>query len=143
MVFQVTLCGCARRATRDRTCRARSVMKGASKMRHRWIPLGVVACVLSALGLVAVLSPSVRAEEGDAKAEAPLPQCPVMDESVDPSLKLATDDGPVYFCCARCVEKFNEHPDRFAERVAKQREALKDLPKVQVICPVSHEPIDS
>jgi len=111
-------------------------------MRHRWIPWTVAALVIPALGLVAVLTQSARAEEGDAKEAAKLPQCPVMDESIDPTLKVATDDGPVYFCCPGCIKKHKENPEKYAERVAAQRKELKDLPKVQVTCPISDEPIN-
>lgn len=112
-------------------------------MKQRWIPWTVAALAIPALGLVALLSPSASAEEDGAKEKAELPQCPVMDEAIDPTLKLATDDGPVYFCCSGCVDKYQKNAAKYAERVASQREGLKDLPKVQVSCPVSDEPIDS
>ena len=38
------------------------------------------------------------AQQDRAKAEAKLPFCPVMGESIDFSMKTMTDDGPVYFC---------------------------------------------
>lgn len=69
--------------------------------------------------------------------------CPVMNEQIDPSVKLATDEGPIYFCCTGCIKKYNKEPAKFAEKVAEERKALADAPQVQVTCPVSNEPIDS
>jgi len=68
--------------------------------------------------------------------------CPVMDEPVDPSLWIPTDEGPVLFCCGKCVGKYKESPERYAEATAKMREALAKMPKVQVNCPLSGDPVD-
>ncbi len=81
--------------------------------------------------------PDQRAEK-----ESKLPLCPVMGESIDFNVKTATDEGPVYFCCAGCVEKFEKDPQKYAKKVAAQRQALKKLPRVQVNCPLNGEPVD-
>ncbi len=70
-----------------------------------------------------------------------LPSCPVMGEPVDFSLQTDTEDGPVYFCCKRCIKKYQEKPAEFAKEVAGQRDALKDLPRTQISCPVTGKPI--
>jgi len=72
-----------------------------------------------------------------------LPHCPVMDEPIDFSISTTTDEGPVYFCCAGCIKKYEENPQKYAGKVAKQREKLSEWPKVQVLCPVSGKPVDS
>ena len=72
-----------------------------------------------------------------------LPLCPVMGDPVDFSVRTMTDDGPVYFCCENCIEKFNKNPDKYAKKVATQRKALRALPRVQVSCPLSGDPIDT
>jgi YHS domain-containing protein len=71
-----------------------------------------------------------------------LPKCPVMDEPVDFSVKEKTREGPVYFCCKDCIEKLKANPKKYEKQVTEQRTALADLPKIQVACPVSSEPID-
>jgi YHS domain-containing protein len=76
------------------------------------------------------------------KAEAKLPLCPVMGESIDFSVKSMTDDGPVYFCCKMCVKKFEKQPSKYSEKAAEQKAALAKMPRVQVTCPLSGEPID-
>ncbi len=76
-----------------------------------------------------------------AKAAA-LPNCPLMNEPVNLALSVATDDGPVYFCCDGCIPKFQRNPGKYATKVAAQRKALANRPKVQVTCPVSKEPVD-
>lgn len=68
--------------------------------------------------------------------------CPVMDEPVDFSVSVATDQGPVFFCCPACIKKHSENPDKYAAKIAEQRKALADRPKVQVTCPVSGKPVD-
>jgi YHS domain-containing protein len=78
--------------------------------------------------------------EGGTKA---LPSCPVMDEPIDISVSTPGDQGPVYFCCADCVKKYSEKPDKYAAKVAEQRKALAHRPKVQVSCPLDGQPVDS
>ncbi len=98
----------------------------------RWT---ITAAFASAVGLVA----------GNAKAEdvtSVLPKCPVMDEPVNFFVSAETEDGPVYFCCKGCIDKYKANPDKYAVKVAAQREALAELPKVQVTCPVTGKPVD-
>ncbi len=70
------------------------------------------------------------------------PKCPVTTHAVDFSVKMVAEDGPVYFCSEGCIEKYQVKPKRFARRVAAQREAAALLPKVQVTCPVTGQPVD-
>lgn len=74
--------------------------------------------------------------------EATVPQCPVMDEPANLALSVNTVDGPVYFCCKGCMGKYRAKPGKYTAKVAAQRKALAGRAKVQVICPVSKEPID-
>jgi len=73
---------------------------------------------------------------------AALPNCPIMAEPINLAISVATDDGPVYFCCDGCIPKFQKNPEKYATKVAAQRKALADRAKVQVTCPVTKEPID-
>jgi len=82
-------------------------------------------------------------EHGKVEEKRPkLPLCPVMDEPVDFNVKTMTDEGPVYFCCERCIKKYENSPEKYTEKVATQREQLKKMARVQVNCPLSGEPID-
>lgn len=92
-----------------------------------------------ALSLAAVAGEAEKAAKSD---QPPLPDCPVMGEPIDFSISQATDAGPVFFCCARCLKKYNEDPEKFAGAVAAQRKALEKFEKVQVSCPVSGKPAD-
>ena len=69
-----------------------------------------------------------------------LPKCPVMDEPINLAVTVATDDGPVFFCCKDCISKYKGKPAKYAAKVAAQRRALADRPKIQATCPVSKEP---
>lgn len=71
-----------------------------------------------------------------------LPPCPVTGEPIVLSIKTMTNDGPVYFSSEAAREQFKADPTKYAERAAAQREALKRLPRVQVNCPVTGNPID-
>lgn len=71
-----------------------------------------------------------------------LPPCPVTGEPIVLSIKAMTDDGPVYFASETARERFNAGPPKYAANAATQREALKKLPRVQVTCPVTGNPID-
>ncbi len=71
-----------------------------------------------------------------------LPKCPIMDEPVNLAVSVATDEGPVFFCCKECISKYQSDPPKYAAKVAAQRNALADRPKIQVTCPVSKEPVD-
>ena len=88
------------------------------------------------------LSPA-QTDQAKPKKAAPLPNCPVMGEPIDFSVSTATDDGPVFFCCSGCIEKYTKNGAKYAEKVAAQRVALKDRPKIQVTCPVSGKPVDA
>jgi YHS domain-containing protein len=55
---------------------------------------------------------------------------------------VATDSGPVFFCCKNCRMSFVDDPAKFTDQVALQHQQLAALPKVQALCPVSKKPID-
>ncbi|MBU0637530.1 MAG: hypothetical protein KKB50_01595 [Planctomycetes bacterium] len=109
--------------------------------------------IASALALVAVWLSSGRAlaqhqhgqddQHGKTEQKEPkLPLCPVMGEPVDFNVKTMTDEGPVYFCCKACIEKYQKDPEKYAKKTEVQHVALKEIKRVQVNCPVTGEPID-
>lgn len=75
-------------------------------------------------------------------AAGKLPLCPVMDEPIDFNVMAATEEGPVYFCCARCIAKYEADKSKYSDQVKAQREMLAKMEKIQVKCPVGGEPID-
>lgn len=82
-------------------------------------------------------------ERGQAKEPAALPNCPVTgDEAINLAMSVATPEGPVFFCCKDCIPKYQADPGKYASKVAAQRKALADRPKVQIICPACAEPAD-
>ncbi len=74
--------------------------------------------------------------------EKPVAKCPVRGEPANLAVSTPTDDGPVFFCCKKCIKRYAADPDKFAKVVAQQRKALAKHPKVQVTCPVSGNPVD-
>ena len=94
------------------------------------------AMTLTALTLTLALTGTVSA------GNPALPNCPVMGEPIDFSVTTDTADGPLYFCCKMCIKKLKDDPAKYADGVAKQRKILAALPKVQVTCPVTGEPVD-
>ncbi len=103
--------------------------------------MALFAVVVLGLGLT-----SARAQHGHTghghMDEAATPKCPVMDEPAHLGITVATDDGPVFFCCEGCIPKYQEDPGKYTAKVGAQRKALADRARVQVTCPVSGEAID-
>ena len=112
----------------------------------------MTVCLIAMTGFVLTSAYAQPAHQDQPQKEQPKeapkaeksaqPLCPVMDKPIDFGISVMTDDGPVYFCCPRCIGKIKEDPKKYAEKVAKQREALAATPKVQVACPVSGKPVD-
>ncbi|MEO1129617.1 MAG: DUF2231 domain-containing protein [Planctomycetota bacterium] len=67
--------------------------------------------------------------------------CPVMpDEAVDPSFFLDHDGSRVYFCCRRCVLRFEQNPEAYAESLAKVMPvAVLDSPSLAGAAGHDHE----
>jgi len=106
-------------------------------MKVRLLVCSLAVATVAPTGLAAT-----RAADGHQKHPA-LPVCPVMgDDPIDLSIRAATPDGPVFFCCADCIDPYKEHPAKYAAQVAEQRARLAGLPKVQTTCPVSGKPVD-
>lgn len=103
---------------------------------------GGCTCGAATLASAAAGEEHAAAHQGAKEAAAGLPRCPVMDEPVNLAVSVPTDDGPVFFCCKECIPKYQANPDKYAAKVAAQREVLAGRPKVQVTCPVSGEPAD-
>ncbi len=82
-------------------------------------------------------------QKSDEKAAQAKVLCPVTDEPANLSVSVATDDGPVFFCCKGCVKKYKADTKKYAEKVTLQGKALADRPKIQVKCPVNERPVDS
>lgn len=114
-------------------------------IRRRYAMVLVSVFMLGAAFSVARALDGDKAKPDQEKPEGgkqPMPLCPVMDEPVDFSVSVATDDGPVFFCCAACIKKYSAQPDKYSAKVADQRKLLADRPKVQVSCPISGKPVD-
>jgi len=71
------------------------------------------------------------------------PRCPVTNEPINLAVRTETEDGPVFFCCTDCVEKYRANPGKYTAKVAAQRAGLALRPKVQVTCPVTRDPVDT
>jgi hypothetical protein len=71
-----------------------------------------------------------------------LPPCPVTGVPIVLSIRAMTDDGPVYFASEEARNEFISNPRKFADKAADQRQALRKLPRAQVTCPVTGNPID-
>lgn len=99
------------------------------------------ALLVALTGMVA----PVLAQHGDygKKSAAKLPNCPIMGEPIDLTVSTATDQGPVFFCCKGCISRYEANSQKYAAKVAAQRKFLAALPKVQVTCPVTGEPVNA
>ncbi len=101
---------------------------------------------LAVIGLGGIPTFGQHGHEGDShghhKPAPTLPPCPVMGEPINLAVSVATDDGPVFFCCKGCIGKYKANSDKYAAKVALQRKALSGRPKTQVTCPVSGDKVD-
>ncbi len=84
------------------------------------------------------LGPEVRLDA--AQYEAP-PPCPVSGKPVNFATHIKRPDGVVYFCDSACIKEYRAAPDAYADLVDTQREILKYRPRVQVLCPITGDPI--
>ena len=107
--------------------------------RSNWV---IVGGAILALGTGISMSLAQQASDVRGKASA-LPDCPVMGEPIDFTVSTATDEGPAFFCCAGCIEKYTKDPAKYEKKMAAQRVALKDRPKIQVTCPVTSKAVDT
>lgn len=94
------------------------------------------------LGVLCANLIGVRAEPVKESMAAKMPLCPVMDEPVNFYVSAPTKDGPVYFCCKKCIADFEKEPAKFSSKVEAQRKALHELPAVQVSCPITAKAVD-
>ena len=103
---------------------------------------GLVVCLLAVFGLFFGLVPAQAGEDHDHGEEGAFLKCPVMGEDINFATSFATDDGPIYVCCKGCFKKLKANPEKYATKVAAQREALAKMARVQVKCPLCSESID-
>lgn len=79
------------------------------------------------------------AKTDEKKADASTPRCAVMmDDEIDMNVFATYRGKKVYFCCEKCKAKFETDPDKYAENVKKQWDAMRPL-RVQVKCAISGE----
>ena len=101
--------------------------------------------LLAGLGLAPAFGQPGHEGHRHGHGEAPVravAKCPVTGEPVNFAVSTSNDDGPVFFCCKGCIPKYQAGPAKYTAKVAAQRKALTDRPKVQVTCPVTREPVD-
>lgn len=109
----------------------------------RMFAMIVPTIVFMAMSMVAAQHKKDDKEHGDKDGAPKMPSCVVMaDDPINLAVSIQTDDGPVYFCCERCIDKYKGNPKKYADSLKAQRAALEKLPHVQVACPVEGEPID-
>lgn len=81
-------------------------------------------------------------DQGDkSKDAAAAALCPVMGEPIDLSYHTRTDEGPVFFCCSMCINRYDKNPEKYAAKVSDQRKVMADRDKIQTLCPVSGKPV--
>ena len=106
----------------------------------RWVLALALAPVLVSVCDIATAEPYDGSKATDQLPAADLPNCPVMGEPINFAWSVSTDDGPVFFCCRRCIGKYESEPAKYAAAVSEQRKALSARDRIQVACPVTGEP---
>ena len=65
--------------------------------------------------------------------------CPVMGGKIDKTVFADKHGQRVYFCCAACIDIFENDPDKYFEKSAEEGVIFEN---VQTACPVTGEPFD-
>ncbi len=63
-----------------------------------------------------------------AKTPNPQTMCPVMDMAIDRQFFVDHDGERIYFCCAPCIEKFNQDPSVYLEKMRDAGAKLEEAP---------------
>lgn len=72
---------------------------------------------------------------GEKMCPALVAMCPVGGEKIDPKVSAESKSwGTVYFCCKKCIAKFEASPDKYADKVMAQKIAMSPHRK-QILCP--------
>jgi YHS domain-containing protein len=71
----------------------------------------------------------------------PPPPCPVSGKPANLLVRIVRADGPVYFCCAECIDRFEQDAQGYRNLVEMQRQVLAVRPHVQVTCPINGDPV--
>jgi len=66
--------------------------------------------------------------------------CPISGDEIDKSIFTDYEGQRVYFCCKKCVEKFNRFPDGYLYSMYKKGERPENI---QTTCPVSGKKLES
>lgn len=54
--------------------------------------------------------------------------CPIMGKAINKDVFVDHKGKRIYFCCAGCIDKFNENPDKYLKSMAKQGITLEATP---------------
>ncbi|MFC1495153.1 YHS domain-containing protein [Thermodesulfobacteriota bacterium] len=76
------------------------------------------------------------AAEGDLK---PQTSCPVMGGEIDKNVYTDYQGQRIYFCCESCKKTFAENPEKYLDKIQKDKVLLES---VQKKCPVMGGDID-
>lgn len=115
-------------------------------MKRLGITIALVGIAIIGIGVIVAslaLPPMDPAPKRKTAEGRELPSCPVGGQPINFAVRTSTSDGPVFFCCANCIKKFDAEPKKYADKVGDQRMVLAQFPRVQVTCPVSGESVKS
>ena len=86
--------------------------------------------------------------DGLAPAQAPVKtptrqaECPVMGNPVNKKVYTDHRGKRVYFCCAGCIEKFEQDPEGYIRRMEARGVTFEKAPLSQARCPVMGTPVN-
>lgn len=116
----------SRRRKRRRTLRRSGRSAKPKKLVNSWLPLVFLA--LGLMGIVGVYwwqAAITQVQDGAVRlstvGEA---LCPVGGMPIKQDVLIQTPDGPIYFCCKHCIERYNAEPSAFQNAVDAQRRSM-------------------
>lgn len=54
--------------------------------------------------------------------------CPVMGDPIDKNVSIVYQDKKLYFCCDKCIPKFNKDPEKYMKAMAKEESETHAAP---------------
>lgn len=87
--------------------------------------------MLLGLGLIGIVSTywwqeaSTRAQDGPVRLSTVGDiLCPVGGMPLKQDVSIQTPEGPIYFCCKHCIDRYNAEPFAFENAVEAQRRSM-------------------
>jgi len=85
------------------------------------VVLTVTLALFMTVGCSEQVEPAAQVEEDASEFVQTI--CPVMNVPIDENIYVDHEGQRVYFCCAPCIQTFEDNPDEYLAKIEEMREA--------------------